>query len=277
MNRVKLKLMLIEKDGNTVSGAHDSDDAGREDHDGEMLRLRPMVVEASPDDSSIDAHVPDDSIASLALMPGAHEDSVASAEGGRTMVAQESRHQGCNAWHCLAICCCASCLLLIALAMSLQWLLPPQLPEVNVCNQMTNWDNLGTKLQNLAPAGDVDLLISVFNPNRVDAVVRHAMAQFNWEGAPVGQWQLAEGVEVVAKGGTILDYELSVHFSPSVFTAVQMYDQYQNKSLVLDLVLQITTDLTFLGTTVGRHKEFELQLPIDVFSPAVHSLCKCNL
>ena len=79
------------------------------------------------------------------------------------------------------------------------------------------------------------------------------------------------------KAGTILDHELSVHFSPSVFTAVQMYDQYQNKSLVLDLVLKISTDLTYAGITVGRHKEFQLQAPVDIFSPAVHSLCKCNL
>ena len=91
------------------------------------------------------------------------------------------------------------------------------------------------------------LLLSFYNPNRLEAHIHTASAYFTWAGRRVGTWELETGLTLIAKPGSIMDYRMAINFKPSFSDAHQMYQAYSNKSLVLGMGLHIGGSLKLYG------------------------------
>jgi hypothetical protein len=88
-------------------------------------------------------------------------------------------------------------------------LLYPQPPQYSVCNQQMNWKSVFQGMRQLGVRGDVTLLLSFYNPNRLAAHVTSAVSTFTWGNDYVGRWELETDLVLVASEGDVVDYQVT--------------------------------------------------------------------
>ena len=125
-------------------------------------------------------------------------------------------------------------LLLVALAVLLY---TPHAPDVNVCNTNLDWGSIFTGLERLKLEADYQLLLSVYNPNRLDVAITSGQGIFKHDHEPIGQVEVAP---FTIKGGAITDVLVTLVFTPSVWKGLQLDIAFQTGSLMVMVDMHVT-------------------------------------
>lgn len=153
----------------------------------------------------------------------------------------------------------------------------PLPPEYTICNQQMNWNSVFQGMRQLGVRGDVTLLVSFDNPNRLAAHIETARSTFTWGNDYVGKWELETDLDLVASEGDVVDYQMTIQFEPSLYDAYYMYNAYTYKhNLTLAMDLHISGYLSWGGWRLHSFDSYYMPTEIKCNSPSDRKLCKCK-
>jgi len=149
----------------------------------------------------------------------------------------------------------------------------PREPEYSVCSTDIDWNGILEDLINGQVGADVDLQMSLMNPNVFGLDVNSLVTTFYYQGENVGKARL-EGVNL--EHLAITDFMMNTTFTPSVSAAISMLADYNADKLLFDVVMDIDTGIKVLG-----HRLFSVQTNyeadgIDPTIPDPLKYCKCK-
>jgi hypothetical protein len=161
------------------------------------------------------------------------------------------------------------------IALLVACLLFPHMPQYSMCNKQIQWGTILTNMKNFDAAVDVDLQVSVWNPNRFIMNLKKVDARVLYHTDVVGTGSV---YDVTFPAGSIDDFIVTVAFSPSITSAANMLRDHLAGQLLLDVLLDIDASVL-----LGRFAHPLLQLNtsyviegIDAEGEASRLYCKCK-
>jgi len=173
-------------------------------------------------------------------------------------------------------CLCSTFLIgagLLCLAVVLWW---PQPPQVSVCNAEVMWKDTLTMIVKSAfikTNVELETLISVYNPNRLNARIRDVSGDFFYKGNHVASIAIGQ---IDAPGGYVSDKLGVLTFSGFDQAVDMLYDMNINQQLILTSKVSTSFDVLF-----GTYSLFSLsttlpEFEIDANKPPERSHCRCR-
>jgi len=104
----------------------------------------------------------------------------------------------------------------------------PRQPIYNVCTNRLGWKSIIEGMASLKVSASFDLLISVYNPNRVEVDLKNGGGQFHYDGEYIGSFEIPEGK--IAEEA-ISDIIVKVTFTPDKWQALQLTSEYYRGTL----------------------------------------------
>ncbi len=104
----------------------------------------------------------------------------------------------------------------------------PRQPIYNVCTNRLGWKSIIEGMASLKVSASFDLLISVYNPNRVEVDLKNGGGQFHYDGEYIGSFEIPEGK--IAQEA-ISDLIVKVTFTPDKWQALQLTSEYYRGTL----------------------------------------------
>lgn len=99
----------------------------------------------------------------------------------------------------------------------------PRKPQYNVCTNQLAWKSIVEGMASLKMSASFDLLISVYNPNRLEVDLSNGAGQFHHDGEYVGSFDIPEG-KISSKA--ISDIVVKVTFTPDKWSALSLTSEY---------------------------------------------------
>jgi hypothetical protein len=153
---------------------------------------------------------------------------------------------------------------------SLYW---PSAPEVSMCNAELMWKDALNMIINSVATGkttvESEVLITVYNPNRIDLKLHSVNGNIFYKGSDVGTIELNS---IYADAGTASDGLGVISFSGFDRAAEIFYDFNVGHKLLLEFEL-------FVKFSIGSMGEFNLVAPrfvMNVNDPPPQEHCKCK-
>ena len=104
----------------------------------------------------------------------------------------------------------------------------PRQPQYNVCTNHLGWKSIIEGMASLKVSASFDLLISVYNPNRVEVDLKNGGGQFHYDGEYIGSFEIPEGK--IAQEA-ISDIIVKVTFTPDKWQALSLTSEYYRGTL----------------------------------------------
>ncbi|KAL7435469.1 hypothetical protein ACHAXM_004670 [Skeletonema potamos] len=104
----------------------------------------------------------------------------------------------------------------------------PRQPQYNVCTNQLGWKSIIEGMASLKMSASFDLLISVYNPNRVEVDLKNGAGQFHYDGEYVGSFEIPEGK---ISEEAISDIIVKVTFTPDKWQALSLTSEYYRGTL----------------------------------------------
>ena len=104
----------------------------------------------------------------------------------------------------------------------------PRQPQYNVCTNQLGWKSIIEGMASLKVSASFDLLISVYNPNRVEVDLKNGAGQFHYDGEYIGSFEIPEGK--IAEEA-ISDIIVKVTFTPDKWQALSLTSEYYRGTL----------------------------------------------
>jgi hypothetical protein len=104
----------------------------------------------------------------------------------------------------------------------------PRQPQYNVCTNQLGWKSIIEGMASLKMSASFDLLISVYNPNRVEVDLKNGAGQFHYDGEYVGSFEIPEGK---ISEEAISDIIVKVTFTPDKWQALSLTAEYYRGTL----------------------------------------------
>lgn len=121
----------------------------------------------------------------------------------------------------------------------------PQYPEYNVCSDEMDWKSIVDGMSSMKMEAGFQILISVSNPNKLDAVIDMGSGSFKHDGVHVGTFEIPEGV--VLKRMAITDYLINVNITPDKWQALELTSEYYKGTLSFIVEAEIDVTIPALG------------------------------
>jgi hypothetical protein len=119
--------------------------------------------------------------------------------------------------------------LVITLAMCVLVIIyAPHTPQLNVCNTEFDWSSIVHSIKRAGVEADFQLLVSLYNPNRMDLVVKGGSAVFRHHHEEVGEMSFSN---VTAEGGYTTDMLLPVTFDAETWENLHLGYEYETGEL----------------------------------------------
>jgi len=164
-------------------------------------------------------------------------------------------------------------LLFLVIFLTTFFLVYPREPEYSVCSTDIDWSPI---LQGLISGGlsaNVSLQMSLKNPNIFGFSLDEFEATFIYQGEVVGTGNLSN-LEIAHTA--ITDFIMNTTFSPSVGTAISMLADYEADTLLLDVDMNIETDVNIWGTKMFTVDGSYEASDVDPVLPDPRQYCLCK-
>ncbi len=173
-----------------------------------------------------------------------------------------------------ARCCCISTVIAILCFIGLGIYLFPQTPEYSICSKRIDWTSvLGTLAKQRQVGADIEMLVSIYNPNRFTLKIEHIEGVLLYHNNGIGSGT-ANQLEFPA--GSVVDFLLPTHLAADLSIAAAMYDEHLKDTLLLDVRLRLSTSVWLFNRPLGN---FNTSYTIQDVSPehgASRQYCKCK-
>lgn len=150
----------------------------------------------------------------------------------------------------------------------------PQYPDYSMCSRKIHWGSILANITSGHLYSDVEMLFSIYNPNRFDVDVQGLDASIFWQGVTVANGHV--GKERFS-AGCVRDVVGLLHVSPGVITAAEMAAAYALGTLDLDVRLIMKSDVYAF-----RHKLLRYNATYSTSTGPVSAVdvstrwCKCH-
>jgi hypothetical protein len=146
----------------------------------------------------------------------------------------------------------------------------PKRPVYNVCNDAVAWKKIMTNIAALKLDASFEILISLSNPNRLDAALDRGKGSFSYDGKQVGTFEIPP---VTADAMAINDLMLITHVSPDRQQALALAEAYYMGKLILEAEFEGTIRIpAFFDYTLDVSVK---HIEVDVNAMSDRSLCHC--
>lgn len=148
----------------------------------------------------------------------------------------------------------------------------PRKPVYNVCTDQLAWKSIVEGMASLKMSASFDLLVSVFNPNRLEVDLDGGSGKFHHDGQYVGSFVIPPS-KVAPRA--ISDLVLKVTFTPDKWAALSLTAEYYEGTLAFDIDGHSNVLIPGLGNYAFDAK-FE-DIKVNVNDPALDDthLCAC--
>lgn len=146
----------------------------------------------------------------------------------------------------------------------------PQRPEFTVCNDSLAWKSLIDGVTSMKVDADIQLLASIYNPNRIDVVLDTGHGSFHHDNAFVGTLTIPPTtIEAMA----ITDVLMTASFEFADWSALSIAKEFYKGILVLQLDLDMSLHIPILWN-------YKVQVSIndrlvEVNGESDRTLCAC--
>lgn len=133
---------------------------------------------------------------------------------------------------------------ILIIAGILAYLWYPHYPVVNVCNNDVDWDSIIVGLGKMKLEVDYQILLSLYNPNRLDATITSANGVLKHDHTGIGTFEIPE---TLIKAGSITDVLVTLVFTPSVTKGLQLELELQQGTLMLMVDAHVSGYIKSMG------------------------------
>jgi hypothetical protein len=156
-------------------------------------------------------------------------------------------------------------------------ILAPRTVSYSVCNTRIEWSSVFRSLAHGRVSADVELHLSIFNPNIVSLRVDRFACEIMFKSHVVARGWLMEDTTTNLAAASVTDIVGIVRFAPGARVAVDMWSAHQKNLLFLDLTLDLGGDVVLWEKTL-HHINTTFSVPqVDVSLPTDRQLCRCPL
>lgn len=120
----------------------------------------------------------------------------------------------------------------------------PQYPAYNVCSNELDWKSIADGMTSLKMQASFQILISIYNPNKFDALLDMGAGSFKHDGVHVGTFEIPSES---AKAMSITDYLVTVTLTPDEWQALELTSEYYKGTLTFVVDAHVTVTLPALG------------------------------
>mmetsp|Transcript_25121 Transcript_25121/g.43992 ORF Transcript_25121/g.43992 Transcript_25121/m.43992 type:complete len:533 (+) Transcript_25121:144-1742(+) len=181
---------------------------------------------------------------------------------------EESRHMK-RLYNCCSIIYFVSVALVLAL-MGVVIFYYPKKPVYNVCNDAVAWKKIMANIAAFKIDASFEILISLSNPNHLDAALDRGKGSFSFQGKQVGTFEIPPAT---ADAMAINDLMLITHVSPDRQQAIELAEAYYMGKLVLEAQFDGTIRVPAL---FDYTRDVSVKnIVVDVNAMSDRSLCHC--
>lgn len=150
---------------------------------------------------------------------------------------------------------------------------PTATPLYSACNTKIEWTSALQSLLKPQLAVDVDMHYALYNPNRLSAeVLQGSSITLLHKGDVVGSG-LLPGFTLT--GGSVTDVVMVLRLQPGLSHSLQMWAEHQIRSLVVDVHLNLHSDISFQDYSLLRVNTTYIIPKISSTAPQDRQFCKC--
>ena len=150
----------------------------------------------------------------------------------------------------------------------------PSSPDYSLCSHKTAWVPVIRGLLNKNLNVEMQLQLSVYNPNRFDIDIYSLSTAMKFRNEVVAISDVVQSVHIDA--GSINDVMVNLKFNATLKMAAFIAAEYATGRLLIDVDINVDSNLSFWSNFVNSGGEYKLE-NIDVISQPIHDrkYCKC--
>jgi hypothetical protein len=187
---------------------------------------------------------------------------------GRTRAA--SRHMDCLFTAC-TICYVVSLMAVGGFVLgSIRYF--PKVPQYNICNDSLAWKSLVDSMTSMSVDADIEILMSIMNPNHFDVALDMGKGTFSHDGAFVGSFEIPPAD---AKAMAITDITILAKFTPEKWEALSLTAEYYRGTLALDVDSQASIRVPALANYTYEAKVTNMRVHVNDPTMMDRHLCAC--
>ena len=187
---------------------------------------------------------------------------------GRTRAA--SRHMDCLFTAC-TVCYVISLLAVGGFVLgSIRYF--PKVPQYNICNDSLAWKSLVDSMTSMKVDADIEILMSIMNPNHFDVALDMSKGTFYHDGAFVGTFEIPPAN---IKAMSITDMMILAKFTPEKWEALSLTAEYYRGTLALDVDSQASIRVPALGNYTYEAKVTNMRVHVNDPTMMDRHLCAC--
>ena len=148
----------------------------------------------------------------------------------------------------------------------------PQRPVYNICNDEVAWTGIMKNMVAFKFETSFEILGSLSNPNRIDAILDRGKGSFSFEGKQFGRFEIPP---VTVEAMAITDFMIVVHVSPADRQqAIQLAEAYYLGKLIIEAEFEGTIRVPAL---FDYTREILVKgIMVDINAHSDRSLCHCK-
>lgn len=150
----------------------------------------------------------------------------------------------------------------------------PVAPDYSMCTVSIDWTSIFQGMKNGETRLDVDVHVSVYNPNRFGITIHSGDGILSYQDQDIGRGALNNSMELPA--GTIVDQVFLVRFIPGLRIAAELLRKHLLGTLTLDLRMDLDTSISVADQRVYRLNTTFTLPDMDVGGPSSREWCLCR-
>lgn len=148
----------------------------------------------------------------------------------------------------------------------------PKVPQYNICNDSLAWKSLVDSMTSMKVDADIEILMSIANPNHFDVALDMGRGTFSHNGAFVGTFEIPPAT---AKAMSITDMMILAKFTPEKWEALSLTAEYYRGTLSLDVDSQASIRVPALANYSYQAKVTNMRVHVNDPTMMDRHLCAC--
>mmetsp|Transcript_15416 Transcript_15416/g.20087 ORF Transcript_15416/g.20087 Transcript_15416/m.20087 type:complete len:522 (-) Transcript_15416:47-1612(-) len=149
----------------------------------------------------------------------------------------------------------------------------PQYPEYNICSDAMDWKSIVDGMTSMKVEATFQILISVKNPNKFDAILDMGSGSFSHDGVHVGTFEIPQGTTI--KSMAITDILSTVTITPNKWQALELTSEYYKGTLSFVVDAEVDATIPALGGYTFQTKISNYMIHVGDAMDDRH-LCACQ-
>lgn len=148
----------------------------------------------------------------------------------------------------------------------------PKVPQYNICNDSVAWKSLVDSMTSMKVDADIEILMSIMNPNHFDVALDMGRGSFSHDGAFVGTFEIPPAQ---VKAMSITDLTILAKFTPEKWEALSLTAEYYRGTLALDIDSQASIRVPALANYSYQAKVTNMRVHVNDPTMMDRHLCAC--